>query len=522
MAPDSETSIVKESANKLVILGSGSAGFLSALTFLERMPDLDITVIHSSEIPIIGVGESTTASLPPFLHDRLKIDQSRFYQTVDPAAKLGIKLEWGTKQRPYYHFPFFPFGNDSDSPLPWRSKLAIAHAHPGFQDESQFSRRMDDDRSPILQSRDGTYHALPGFGYHLHNARFVSLLESLALERGVRLLDAEVQDVIKHESGRIDSLRLKDGRTIQGDLFLDCSGFRGFLIREAMQVPVKSYAQSLFCDRAVIGSWPRTDEPWHPYTTSSTMDHGWCWRIDFATQINCGYVYSSSFVSDDDAATELQAKYPRIGDSLRVIHFPSRRVERFWTHNVIAIGNASGFVEPLQATALQLIVEQARFAAEAVFDCGSPQNLHVPQSAIDTENRRFSRLWDDVRDFLSIHYRFNKLRDTNFWRHCREHTDLGTVADFVDFYQHVGPNDSARDLVYERGVFGLTNYALTLMGLSVPTHFQDTPTKDDLELWRSWTTHLDNFAAQAIPMQAARSLMARPDWQWPVLSAPNA
>src|SRR6185436_5095512 len=149
----------------------------------------------------------------------------------------------------------------------------------------------------------------------------------------------------------IAALVAEDGRRITGDLYIDSSGFRSELLGRALQEPFLNYDDALFCDKAVIGGWPRTNEPILPYTTAETMDSGWCWQIEHENFINRGYVYSSAFISDDAAREELLRKNPKVATVPRVVRFRSGRYERSWVGNVVAVGNAAGFVEPLEATA---------------------------------------------------------------------------------------------------------------------------------------------------------------------------
>ena len=254
---------------------------------------------------------------------------------------------------------------------------------------------MDRGRSPA--TLEGRQFAIdPRAAYHLPNDRFIDYLRRQSLESGASLIEGEVQDVVRAESGDIERLRLKSGREVAGDLFIDCTGFRSLLLGEVLGEPYLSYADTLFCDRAVIGSWQRDDQIL-PYTTASTMDYGWAWRIDFPDLVTRGYVFSSAFCSDEDAAQELQAKNPELGDDLRVIEFPSGRYARHWVRNVFAVGNASGFVEPLEATALHLIVEQLYKLADGLIDSDA-----VPTPGLrDLLNQAFQIGWDDVRDFLA-------------------------------------------------------------------------------------------------------------------------
>ena len=342
-----------EPIRSVVVVGGGSAGFLAALTFRRMLPQIKLTVIHSADIPIIGVGESTTGRVPLHLHESLGISRDEFHQQVRPSWKLGLRLEWGAADVPYFNYSFDRY---LEKHVPGLDKRAAFYCLADPRDCSVFNAMMDRARSPV--TLEGRQFAIdPRAAYHLPNDRFVEYLQRQSRESGATLIEDEVQEVVRAESGDVERLRLKSGREVTGDLFIDCSGFRSLLLGETLHEPYLSYADTLFCDRAVIGSWRRNDEIL-PYTTATTMDHGWAWRIDFPDAVTRGYVFSSAFCSDEDASQELRAKNPELGDDLRVLAFPSGRYMRHWVRNVVAVGNASGFVEPLEATALHLIVEQ--------------------------------------------------------------------------------------------------------------------------------------------------------------------
>ena len=191
---------------------------------------------------------------------------------------------------------------------------------------------------------------------------------------------------------------------------MDASGFRAELLGRALEVPFKSYTDALFCNRAVIGGWTRTDEIIKPYTLAETMDAGWAWQIEHETFLNHGYVYSSSFITDDAAREEFLRKNPKVSNEPRIVKFRSGRYETMWKGNVVGIGNASGFVEPLEASAIQVIILQSRTLA----------------------------------DFLAVHYKFNTRLDTPFWQAARSDIPLGEGEGVVEFYRETAPAPSAK------------------------------------------------------------------------------
>jgi tryptophan halogenase len=291
---------------------------------------------------------------------------------------------------------------------------------------------------------------------------------------------------------------LADGRSISGDFFIDCSGFRSLLLGQTCGEKFLPYDSTLFCDAAVIGSWNRTDEIL-PYTTVETMDHGWCWRIDFADVVTRGYVYASAFCTAEQAMQEFKQKNPQLGDTLRQLSFRTGRYQNFWVGNVAAIGNAAGFVEPLEATALHLMVEQIHFLTLALKE----SDFCVIPAMQSTENQRFARMWDDVRDFLAVHYRFNRRSNTPFWQHCREATDLGGAAPLVDFFQQVGPSALCNVLTDPVGIFRYQGYLVLLLGQRVPTAAAMQLGEREQQIWHAYRERIGNMTSAALPMREA-------------------
>ena len=406
---------------KVVVLGAGSAGYLSAVTIKRLLPELDVSIVHSAKIPVIGVGESTTAYLPRFLHETLALDQARFFREVKPVFKLGIRFIWGAPEDTHFNYTFD--GLLQVRPNPLRKRLSY-YCLRDWNDFGHFSALMDRQLAPCYFTYGGQYQLQKGYGYHINNRLFLQYLQGIANELGVTNVIGDVVEVTRGEDGSCQELVLEDGRKLCGDLFVDCSGFASVLLKQQMLERYQSYDQSLFCDRAAVGSWAN-DGVVNPYTTSETMNHGWCWRIDFADRITRGYVFSSQFCSDDEAIAELQQKNPLIQDDIQIVRFRSGRYENFWSGNVLAIGNASGFVEPLEATALHLIAQQLTSVCGALLDA----DLRIEAEVIREDNRQYRRAWDEVRDFLALHYKFNRHSNSPFWRHCRNDTDFGRRSD---------------------------------------------------------------------------------------------
>src|SRR5579871_2704587 len=289
--------------HNVLVLGGGSAGFLAAITLKHRYPDMRVSVLRSKDIAIIGVGESTTIPLVTHLHGYLRMDLTEFYRLARPTHKLAIRFLWGPR-------PYFDFGLNFQLDLRYQGfSKPIGYYSGDTLDFGRLSVLMTRNKV-FLRRPDGrpAYNRDPA--YHLQNAYFVAFLEQYAQRQGVEILDDTVTDVLQNEAG-IAGLVLASGTTRTADLYVDCSGFRSLLLGKTLGEPFISFKSSLFCDRAVIGPWKRTDEPIQPYTTAETMNAGWCWRIEHEDRVDRGYVYSSDFISDDEAEREFRQKNPK-------------------------------------------------------------------------------------------------------------------------------------------------------------------------------------------------------------------
>ena len=461
---------------KVVILGGGSAGFLCAMALKIKMPDLQVRVIRSKEIAIIGVGEGSTIPLTQFLHGFLQLDMRKFVALTKPTWKLGMRFLWG----PRHHF-YYPLGEQLDRRIPGlpKNSAAFCDCNTDLNYTSPLAAMMAHDKM-LPRAKDGSPAWHWDVAYHVENENFVAGLETIAAGAGVEIVDDTVDHVTQDESG-VTGLVMKSGRIETGDLYVDCSGFRSLLLGQTFKEPFISFKSSLFCDRAVVGGWQRTDEPVHPYTTCETMNSGWCWQIEHENRINRGYVFCSDFISDDEAERELRTKNPKVGPT-RVVRFVSGRYERGWVKNVVAIGNASGFVEPLEATALAVIATRSQLLAEILMET----DRQVQPSQVELYNKHHARLWDSIRKFIALHYKYNQRIDTPFWRHCSTDTDLYGAQTAVEYYQQCGPGTMWGQMVVDGlDVFGQGGYIQLFVGQCVPTRAKYNPSDRERALWQA-------------------------------------
>ncbi len=240
------------------------------------------------------------------------------------------------------------------------------------------------------------------------------------------------------------------------------------------------------------------------------MSAGWCWRIDHPDSIMRGYVYSSAFIGDEDAEREFRAGNPKVS-ATRVVRFASGRFDRAWVKNVVAVGNAGGFVEPLESTALAIICDASRILAGCLSECQRAPT----RSVVHTYNRTIARAWDTIRDFLGIHYKFNTRYDTPFWKAARSDTVLGPVQELIDYYHENGPSTFFRHtLLQANDLFGMEGYLSLLVGQKVPHRAGYLPTADERKLWQSVQARNRTLAENGLTVQEALEVVLSPGCRW--------
>lgn len=489
---------------RILVLGSGSAGLLAAIALRRKVPGVQVRIVRSPEIGVIGVGEGTTPNLPTLLFDYLGIDRREFYRLAAPTWKLGIHFLWGA--RGSFDFTFVPQFDFQWSDLPRPSGF---YCDEQVGDVSVLASLMQQGKA-FTRQPDGSPDIQPYFAFHIENARFVETLELIARELGVEIIDGKVEHAERGPAG-LAAVVLEDGRRLEADLFIDASGFRSELLGKVLEEPFVSFDRTLFCDRAVIGGWDRTTEPILPYTTAEQMDAGWAWQIEHEHHVNRGYVYSSVFLSDDEAAAEFLRKNPKAPGSPRVVKFRSGYRRRLWVENVVAMGNSGGFVEPLEATALMLVCAHTRELIQCLLQSG----LEPTPGMRDIYNENAAAGWGDIRNFLSLHYKLNTALETPFWRHCRAETDVGPVAPLLEFYAENGPTSFCRyRLPHPTGFYRLDGFLTMLIGNRTPYRARHTPTDAELMAWQAHGARFATLAREGVDVRETLAWIRRPDWQW--------
>jgi len=488
----------------VLVLGSGSAGLIAALSLKRKLPRLKVRIVRSPELGVIGVGEGTTPNFPRHLFEYLGIPVQRFYELAEPTWKLGIRFLWGTRKRFDY-----TFGNQLDLHRP---DLPMPN---GFYCDGDFScvdlpAAMMRAGRAFPRQADGKPDLLPYFAFHVENKKFVEMLETVARESGVEIIDGKVTGSERGPRG-IAAVHLEDGRKLEADFFVDSSGFHSELLGKALEEPFESFGSTLFCDRAVVGGWERTEEPVLPYTTAEQMEAGWAWQIEHEHHVNRGYVYSSQVISDDAATEEFLRKNPKAPQSPRVVKFRSGCYRRMWVDNVVAVGNAAGFVEPLEATALMIVCAHCQNLVNFL----THSRLEPTATMIALYNEITTGTWHETRDFLGLHYKINQAPDTPFWRHCRADTDLSGIGGLLEFYQENGPTGFCRyRMPRSQSDFGIEGYFVMLVGNQYPYQKRHQPTVQEIKTWDAQRTVNIHKARTGLDVKETLKAIRHPSWQW--------
>jgi tryptophan 7-halogenase len=492
----------------ILVLGAGSAGLMAAIALKRKIPKLVVRVVRDPDIGVIGVGESTTPAFPNFLFDYLGISRSHFYAKAEPTWKMGIHFIWGPRSSFEYAFEFQLDVQLPDLPMPngfyCDENFVTANVCGALMSRGKAFPRQPGNAGPAIPS----WHA-----FHIENPKLVKFFESVAREIGVEFTDARISGAERGPSG-IAAVVLEDGRKLEADFFIDASGFRSELLGRALEEPFVNFNRSLFCDRAVVGSWPRTSEPILPFTTAETMDAGWCWQIEHEQTINRGYVYCSDAISDDQARAEFMQKNPKAQPWDKVVKFKSGRYRRGWVDNVLAIGNACGFVEPIESTALMVVCGQCQALVEFLLH----SELSLTPTMRDLYNRFAASTWDEIRDFLAFHYKFNSRLSTPFWKRCQMETDVSGAAELLEFYTENGPTGLCRHLLRDMGgsgnQFGIEGFLVMLVGNRVHYRRRREVTEAERKIWNRHQAEYDAIAQNGMEVKEALQFVKHPGWRW--------
>ena len=415
--------------HKVVVAGGGTAGWMAAAALSKLLgKTLDITLIESDEIGTVGVGEATIPTLIT-LHELLQIKEQDFVSAVQGTFKLGISFEnWRDVGEDYIH-SFGYTGKDC-----WAAgfqhfwlkghKMGISEEYGEYCTEWAAAK---DDRFAVLPNSALNY------AYHFDASLYAKFLRGIAEENGAVRQEGKIKAVEQHpETGFLTGVTLESGQLIEGDFFVDCTGFRGLLIEQTLHTGYDDWSHWLPADSAVAVQTESVAPP-IPYTRSIAHEAGWQWRIPLQHRVGNGMVFCSKFWSDDEATSKLlgNVEGPTVTDP-RVIKFTTGSRRKHWNKNVVAMGLASGFMEPLESTSIHL-AQRAIIRLMQMFPYDG-----VRQPDVEEFNNQMKFEIENIRDFIVLHYHVTNRRDTAFWRHCSSMPIPDSLQHRIELFKQAG------------------------------------------------------------------------------------
>ncbi|KQN90961.1 tryptophan halogenase [Sphingomonas sp. Leaf231] len=485
---------------RVVVVGGGSAGWIAACRLAAAVRrsagDVTVTLVESAQVPTIGVGEGTWPTMRNTLA-KIGISETDFVRRCDAAFKQGARFVGWADGRPgdaYYH-PLNPPAGATEIDLAphWQPRGGAAE----FASWVDYQAALCDAGLAPKSITTPEYLGQANYAYHLDAGKFAALLHEHATGRlGVEHVVGDVVRAEMADNGDVAGVSLVDGRTIAGDLFVDCSGFAALLIGGVYDIPFRSCRDVMFADRAIAMQVPYADpdDPVTCHTVATAQDAGWIWDIGLWTRRGIGHVYSSAHISDDQAEAALRRYVGPAAEELsaRTLRIEAGHRERFWQNNCVAVGLSAGFVEPLEASALMLI----EASMDAIAD-----RLPRTRAAIDTAARQFNAAfthhWSRIVEFLKLHYAITRRTDSAFWR---DHADPSTwpdgLAERLALWRDHPP--AAADFDHAREVFGWPSYQYVLHGMKYPTRYPRHDAAPDAALARRWIARTDRTRADAM------------------------
>lgn len=445
---------------KIVIVGGGTAGWMTAAALAKyiRYPGVSITLIESDEIGTVGVGEATIPGIKEF-NQKLGIDEQEFMGATQATIKLGIEFsDWSQLGENYMH-PFGFYGHDLNALSfyhYWLKQKAFGDTTPLADycipcvaaQQGKFAKPNNDPRSVL-----STYF----YAYHLDAGLYAKYLRQLSEREGVVRIEGKVTQVTKDDSGKIKSLCLANREIIEGELFIDCSGFSALLIEKSLSAGFEDWSKWLPADSAIAVPTQGNTVDIRPFTQSIAHNNGWQWRIPLQHRTGNGIVYSSGFINDHKAQTQLldNLESPVIGDP-KQLKFTTGMRKAQWHKNCVAIGLSGGFVEPLESTSIHLI-QTGIMKLVALFP-----DKDLSQTKIDEYNRQMSEQFKQVRDFIILHYKATQRTDSEFWRYCKNMPIPDSLMTRMELFKETGQiQECSKELFVE------TNWVAVLLGQNI-------------------------------------------------------
>ena len=450
---------------RVVIVGGGTAGWMAAAALSRFANDgqRTVTVVESDAIGIVGVGEATIPPIQGF-NAMLDIDETAFLRATSGTFKLGIEfVNWGERGDRYFH-PFGNYGEDLHG-IPFHQLWLREHERERAQGReadaladyamSAAAALRGRCSRPVRDQRDPRSRLL--YAYHFDASLYARHLRTVAERQGATRREGKIVKVHRSgESGDVEAVELESGERIAGDLFVDCSGFRGLLIEQELAAGYEDWSKWLPCDRAIAVPTANVG-PLDPFTRSTAHGAGWQWRIPLQHRTGNGHVYSSPYMEADEAERILLDNLE--GEPLaepRHLRFTTGMRKSFWSHNVVAMGLSSGFLEPLESTSIHLIQNGIQRLL-ALFP-----DREISPVERDEYNRGMRELYEDVRDFIILHYKATQRDDTAFWRYVRDMDVPESLARKMELWRLHGR-------VFREGaeLFGVTSWVAVMLGQNV-------------------------------------------------------
>lgn len=425
----------------IVIVGGGTAGWSTALNFSSKIKS-NITVISSKEIPIIGVGESTTGQFSDLI--KTNLDEIDFFKQTGSTFKLGIKHVNWKNGNDYFNSPLGYNIDDYDY-------YRLYHIVENKKINLIQSTLMENNQLPFCNNIPIELHHT---AYHLDTFKVGQYIKDFLLkENKVNHIEEKILKVNRDENGFITSLITESQKEIKADLFVDCSGFKRVLSDD---VPFINYENNLLVNRAVTFHLKNKDDTIiKNYTQATALKHGWIWEIPLQHRMGCGYVFCDKFISDEEAIQEIEEYIGEKIEVQKIIPFNSGRLEKIYDKNVLTVGLSSAFVEPLEATSIHMSIFQVNYFIHC-----------LEQSDLKNYNKNICDKWDNIRDFIILHYR-SKRQDTEFWREASSDIRLtDNLKHMLDLWKQRPPIGSDYN-VFSNLALGNTLWLQILLGMNI-------------------------------------------------------
>ncbi|HWU76053.1 MAG TPA: tryptophan halogenase family protein [Rhodanobacter sp.] len=483
----------------IVIVGGGTAGWMSAAALAKVLgPGHSIRLIESEEIGTIGVGEATVPHLSLF-NRMLGIDEAEFVRETMGTFKLGVQfVDWLAPGKTYVHGFGTSIGLDLGM-LPFHQYWLRAFKAGKASEIGDYSlNTLAAPRGKFMVSAIDAPANTPlaniAYAYHFDAGRYARYLRGYAEKRGVRRTEGRIaQTLLRAHDGFVEAVVLESGERIDGELFIDCSGFRGLLIEQALKTGYEDWNHWLPTNRAVTVACERVGPP-TPYTRATAQACGWQWRIGLQHRVGNGHVYASPYISDDEAAATLLRNLDGapLGEP-RLLRFVAGTRKKVWNRNVVAIGLASGFLEPLESTGIFLI-QSAITRLLTLFP-----DKNFSEAVIDRYNALSRFELERIRDFLILHFHATKRADTPFWNYCRTMAIPESLQGVLALFQENG-----QFIRNAEELFGLVSWAEVMLGQGImPKHYHplvDQMAEKDLNEFIAHVQHTIAACVDAMPL----------------------